>query len=69
MDNILRNGPEALRSAKAYIRKLSSLSREGRIRLSVDTLVKARSSKEGKEGLAAFLEKRPPDWSPFPRYF
>lgn len=60
--NILRNGPRAVASAKAYIRKMAGLPRERRIELSVRTLVKSRSSPEGKEGLRAFLEKRPPSW-------
>lgn len=61
--NILKNGPQAVRLAKAYIRKMAGLSREARVRFSVETLVKARSGAEGKEGLAAFLEKRPPAWT------
>jgi len=36
------------------------------VNLTVDTLVELRSSPEGQEGLAAFLEKRPPSWSPKP---
>jgi methylglutaconyl-CoA hydratase len=64
VQSILRNGPEAVRQAKGYLRKMNELSREDRIKLSVETLVKARSSPEGKEGLAAFLEKRPAAWIP-----
>ena len=60
--NVLRNGPRAVAAAKSYIRKMTGLSTERRIKLSVETLVKSRSGEEGKEGLRAFLEKRPPSW-------
>ncbi|MFH2202770.1 MAG: enoyl-CoA hydratase-related protein [Elusimicrobiota bacterium] len=62
--NILRNGPQAMRIAKAYLRKVAALPSGSRVRFSVDTLLKARASKEGKEGFTAFLEKRPAVWVP-----
>ncbi|PCI36905.1 MAG: enoyl-CoA hydratase [Elusimicrobia bacterium] len=60
--NILKNGPNAVRTSKAYLAKMAELPYKKRVQLSLDTLVKARSSAEGKEGLAAFLEKRRPSW-------
>jgi 1,4-dihydroxy-2-naphthoyl-CoA synthase len=30
----------------------------------LDKTSKMRGSREGQEGLSAFLERRPPDWSP-----
>lgn len=64
---ILRNGPNALRETKAFLRKLSGKSLDARIKLAIDTLVRTRSSAEGQEGLSAFLEKRPASWvSPKP---
>jgi hypothetical protein len=36
------------------------------VRLTVETLVKLRSSPEGQEGLTAFLEKRAASWAPKP---
>jgi methylglutaconyl-CoA hydratase len=62
-DSIQRNGPKAVREAKAIIRKMDGLSLERRVALSVDTLVRLRSSPEGQEGLSAFLEKRPASWA------
>lgn len=59
---ILKNGPEAVKVAKRYLAKLAVLDRPARIKFSLDTLVKARSSPEGREGLASFLERRPPAW-------
>ncbi|TBR20056.1 enoyl-CoA hydratase/isomerase family protein [bacterium] len=61
-EEILKNGPEAVKVAKRYLAKLASLDRPARIKFSLDTLVKARSSPEGQEGLMAFLERRPPQW-------
>ncbi|MDE2291191.1 MAG: enoyl-CoA hydratase/isomerase family protein [Elusimicrobia bacterium] len=62
VNDVLKNGPEALRLAKSYIAELAALDRPERIKLSLDTLAKARSGAEAKEGLAAFLERRPPAW-------
>ncbi len=62
VDGVLRNGPEAVRTAKRLIREFRTLSKPDRVRYSLDQLVKARASKEGQEGLAAFLEKRPASW-------
>lgn len=62
--NILTNGPQALKLAKGYLRKMTTMTTAQRIRFSVETLMKARASKEGKEGLSAFLEKRPAAWVP-----
>ncbi len=62
VDDILKNGPNAVRLAKSYLARLAALPREERIRFSLDTLVEARSSAEGREGLTSFLERRPPSW-------
>ena len=60
--DILRNGPNAVRMSKTYLSKMADLPYKKRVKLSLDTLVKARSSAEGKEGLSAFLEKRKASW-------
>lgn len=61
--NILKCGPNAVRAAKALIPRLAPLGLHQRIGLTVDTLVRLRSSAEGQEGLVAFLEKRAPEWT------
>lgn len=61
--NILKCGPNAVRAAKALLPRLAPLGLDQRVGLAVDTLVRLRSSAEGQEGLAAFLEKRAPEWS------
>ncbi|MBI3288550.1 MAG: enoyl-CoA hydratase/isomerase family protein [Elusimicrobia bacterium] len=61
--SVLKCGPNAVRAAKALIPRLSSVSLPERIDLTIETLVRLRSSPEGQEGLAAFLEKRAPEWT------
>ena len=53
---VLLCGPQALREAKSFIRKRPGLD------LAVETLVRARASREGKAGLESFLEKKPAPW-------
>lgn len=61
--NILKCGPNAVRAAKALLPRLAPLGLNQRIGLAVETLVRLRCSAEGQEGLAAFLEKRAPQWN------
>lgn len=61
--NILKCGPNAIRAAKALLPRLERLGLHQQIGMTVDTLVRLRSSAEGQEGLAAFLEKRAPEWT------
>ena len=55
---ILRSGPEATRAAKRLTRERPTDARE-----LAETAAGLRAGAEGQEGLRAFLEKRPPDWS------
>ena len=64
--NILKGGPIAVRTAKAMIPRVAAAPLDGRIDLTVKTLVSLRSSPEGQEGLTAFLEKRAPKWAAKP---
>jgi methylglutaconyl-CoA hydratase len=56
-------GPTAARAAKALVRELRSLSATDARTHTVRHIAQQRTSPEGQEGLAAFLEKRPPSWS------
>lgn len=63
LDYVLRGGPAALKAAKKLVRDV--LSHAGRDQLARETaslLASLRVSAEGKEGLSAFLERRPPNW-------
>jgi methylglutaconyl-CoA hydratase len=61
---LLRAGPTAARAAKALIRELRTLSPEEARAHVVRTIARQRTSAEGQEGMAAFLEKRQPEWAP-----
>jgi methylglutaconyl-CoA hydratase len=61
-DELRSAGPTALRAAKALVRELRTLERDEARRHTVRHIAQQRTSAEGQEGLAAFLEKRPPLW-------
>lgn len=54
--------PNALKVAKDYIHAIKEKSFDEQIDLAANKLAELRSSKEGQEGLSAFLEKRKPNW-------
>lgn len=62
LDELRSAGPGALRAAKALIRELRTLAPDEARRHTVRHIAQQRTSPEGQEGLAAFLEKRPPAW-------
>jgi methylglutaconyl-CoA hydratase len=60
--SLLAAGPDAARAAKAIIRDQRDLDAAAARQLTVEAIARQRVSPEGQEGLAAFLEKRSPDW-------
>jgi methylglutaconyl-CoA hydratase len=63
VDALLANGPKALGECKALIKAVANrpISQE----VVIDTaqrIARVRASDEGREGMAAFLEKRKPSW-------
>ncbi|GAB3279835.1 enoyl-CoA hydratase/isomerase family protein [Parahaliea aestuarii] len=63
VESILGNGPQAVRAAKDLINSVAGKEIDGD--LIEDTCARIahiRVSKEGQEGLGAFLDKRRPDW-------
>ena len=58
----LAAGPEAIAAAKALIRDVWGRSREEARPITANALATRRVSREGQEGLNAFLEKRKPSW-------
>jgi len=63
VDSLLKNGPHAQAECKALIRVVSGQPiDESCIEETAQRITRVRSSPEGMEGLAAFLEKRRPNW-------
>lgn len=61
---ILKGGPLALADAKRLVRLVETMPQGGSIlaEATVGMIAERRASEEGKEGIAAFLEKRRPSW-------
>jgi methylglutaconyl-CoA hydratase len=66
IDLLLKGGPKALTAAKNLIASQVALSTSAQRNLrnkTANIIAQLRVSKEGQEGLSAFLEKRPPNWT------
>jgi methylglutaconyl-CoA hydratase len=63
VDAVLQGAPGALASTKKLIEALSSSSVQDDIERALRHHMEARESAEAKEGIAAFFEKRLPNWS------
>jgi methylglutaconyl-CoA hydratase len=59
---VLEGAPGAIANSKRLIEELWSSSVKEDIDCALRHHLEARESKEAKEGIAAFLEKRPPNW-------
>lgn len=62
-DALMQHGPEATQACKTLIRTVAPLDAATQA-YTVDLIARLRTSREGQEGLAAFLEKRRPHWAP-----
>jgi methylglutaconyl-CoA hydratase len=60
--SILQGAPDAITNSKRLIEELWSTSVREDIEVALRHHMEARESAEAKEGIAAFNEKRPPDW-------
>ncbi|HET8819402.1 MAG TPA: enoyl-CoA hydratase-related protein [Xanthomonadaceae bacterium] len=64
VDLLLKAGPAAAASAKALVRRVAAGGDRTRIDTdNADLIAALRISPEGQEGIAAFLDKRRPDWT------
>lgn len=62
INQFLKNGPEAMAVCKEFLENVPAMSLEQAMAYTADGIAKLRISKEGQEGMNAFLEKRRPDW-------
>jgi methylglutaconyl-CoA hydratase len=63
VDILLKNGPAAMAAAKQLVSAVTAQPVSGMlIDYTAQAITRQRASIEGREGIAAFLEKRPPKW-------
>lgn len=62
LDQLLQGGPEALEASKALLLDLRHASTDESADRTTRAIAERRASAEGREGVAAFLEKRRPSW-------
>ncbi len=63
VDAIALGGPNAVAEAKQLVRRVPGLSAADGFKLTGDWSVRLFRSEEGAEGMAAFREKRKPNWT------
>ena len=61
--SLLKGGPKALLAAKRFIAEQAGVDRKALKKKTAQLIAELRTSKEGQEGLTAFLEKRHADWA------
>ena len=64
VQELLAAGPEAVAAAKALIPSVAGRAVADVMPITAAAIAQRRVSKEGQEGLRAFLEKRKPSWTP-----
>ena len=60
---LLEGSTRALAQTKRLVKELRRALREGRVDLRLKYHMPARESDEAREGIAAFNEKRKPNWA------
>jgi len=61
-ETLLGNAPGALAAVKQLLRKVEAPLDEAQIQHTAERIAELRAAPEGREGVAAFLEKRRPAW-------
>ena len=62
--DVLACAPGAVAATKTLIRTLPALPDEQKVRFAAENFTECLKGEEGMEGVASFLEKRKPNWSP-----
>jgi len=62
IEQLLNSGPQAMKEVKLLIKNLMEMDPKKFKEFSVEKIAELRVSKEGQEGITAFLEKRKPKW-------
>ncbi len=62
LKEIAKGGPEAIAAAKRWVRELDGFGQEEAAKEASRRLAERARSPEGREGVAAFMEKRLPGW-------
>jgi enoyl-CoA hydratase/carnithine racemase len=57
-------GPESMRQTKQVLRRVPAMERGEAFAWAEQVSAAAFSSSEAAEGMAAFIERRPPAWAP-----
>ena len=63
LQDILACGPLSVRATKQIVQRTAHLSAADAQALRLPAVIESLLSREGEEGVRAFREKRPPDWS------
>jgi len=62
LDTLLLNGPDAVAQCKVLIEQVCHTEWSRAVDITTKLIAERRSSREGQEGMKAFLEKREPNW-------
>jgi methylglutaconyl-CoA hydratase len=62
VNDLLTSAPGAVAAAKALIAYVANSQGTAAIEYTIDAIADRRVSREGQEGMGAFLAKRPPSW-------
>lgn len=62
MREFLRAAPGAAAAARTLVETVAGKTPEDVRDYTAETIARLRAGEEGREGITAFLEKRPPSW-------
>lgn len=64
LNDVLAGGPDALAASKELLRRVPTMDRDDAFRWTTELSQQLFTGDEGREGVAAFREKRPARWMP-----